>query len=109
LTTDVEYLRMLMYIPEESFCTFHCACAMVEYKLLLEFFLAPDSTVEPLSFTIDLEVVTQVNVRRLRHPMQIGETGTPAMDRKAQYLSMLHTCLEARNSRIPYIDIENTV
>ena len=82
---------------------------MVEYKLLLEFFLAPDSTVEPLSFTIDLEVVTQVNVRRLRHPMQIGETGTPAMDRKAQYLSMLHTCLEARNSRIPYIDLENTL
>lgn len=63
---------------------------------------------EPLSFAIDIEVQEQANLRRSRKLQQITESMSPsiAVDRKTQFLSMLHTCLEAKVSRVPFVEIE---
>ncbi len=101
---------MYMYIPEDVFCSFQCPIVQLQYKLVLEFYLTTNSLDEPLSFSIDIDILEPVNLRRSRKLQQLAETVSPAvaMDRKTQFLSMLHTCLEAKLSRIPYVEIDST-
>lgn len=77
---------------------------------MLEFYLSSNSMDEPLSFSIDIEILEQVNLRRSRKLQRIAEamTASVAMDKKTQFLSMLHTCLEAKLSRIPYVEVDST-
>jgi hypothetical protein len=110
LSSNAEFLRLYIYVPEDSFCSFSCPLVKVEYKLVLEFYLSSNSMDEPLSFSIDIEILEQVNLRRSRKLQRIAEamTASVAMDKKTQFLSMLHTCLEAKLSRIPYVEVDST-
>lgn len=113
LSDFAEFIQISVNVPEGISSSFSSAALRLEYKLQLEFFLSDQDTDEPLSFAINIEMLSirsSLEDSFLKMSAAIVENankGSPeTADQRTEYLAMLHRCLDSNSTRVPFVEVD---